>query len=134
MATNIFLNLCVKDLVKSKEFFSKLGYSFNPQFTNDSAACMVISENIYSMLITEKQFKVFTKKEIVNAHKATEVLTALSVDSKEKVDELLKKALAAGGTEHRPAQDHGFMYERSFNDLDGHVWEIFWMNPNHVQK
>lgn len=132
MATKIFVNLPVKDLQKSMDFFSKLGYSFNPKFTNEKAACMVISEDIYSMLLTEAFFQGFTPKTVTDAQKGTEVLLALSADSRQAVDELVNKALAAGGTEVREPQDHGFMYARSFNDLDGHIWEIFWMDPDAV--
>lgn len=133
MATQVFINLPVKDLDKTKTFFAALGYTFNEQFTNENAACMVISESIYAMLLVEPFFKSFIDKEIVDATKSTEVLIALSTDSRAEVDDLVNKAVAAGGTETRPAQDHGFMYTRSFNDLDGHIWEIFWMNPNHVE-
>lgn len=133
MATQLFVNLPVKDLNKTKTFFAALGYTFNEQFTNESAACMIISENIYAMLLVEPFFKGFIDKDIVDATKSTEVLLALSTDSRAEVDDLVNKAIAAGGTETRPTQDHGFMYTRSFNDLDGHIWEIFWMNPEHVQ-
>ena len=134
MATKIFVNLPVKNLDKTKEFFSKLGYSFNHQFTDEKAACMVISQDIYAMLITEKFFKTFTpKKEIADASKITEVIVALSAESKDEVNILIDKALAAGGKEARPAEDHGFMFGRSFEDPDGHIWEVFWMDPAHVQ-
>ena len=133
MATQIFVNLPVKDLDQTKTFFSALGYTFKTQFTNDNAACMIISENIYAMLLLEPFFKGFIDKDIVDATKSTEVLIALSTDSRAEVDVLVNKALAAGGTETRPAMDHGFMYQRSYNDLDGHIWEIFWMNPDHVE-
>ena len=133
MATNIFVNLPVKDLDKTKAFFAALGYTFNPQFTDANAACMIISENIFAMLLVEPFFKGFTDKTIVDAHKSTEVLLALSTNSRAEVDDMVNKAVAAGGTEPRAAQDHGFMYTRSFNDLDGHIWEILWMNPEHVQ-
>ncbi len=133
MATKIFVNLPVKDLDKSKEFFVKLGYTINPQFTDEKAACVVISEDIYAMILREEYFKTFTpKKEIADATKSTEVLVALSADSKEKVNELLDKALAAGAREARPPEDHGFMYGRSFEDPDGHIWEVFWMDMNAV--
>lgn len=132
MATKIFVNLPVKDLQKSMNFFGSLGYKFNPQFTDEKAACMVISEDIYSMLLTEAFFQGFTPKTITDAHKSTEVLLALSADSRQAVDELVNKALAAGGTEVREPQDHGFMYARSFNDLDGHIWEVLWMDPNAI--
>ena len=134
MGTKIFVNLAVKDLEKSKEFFSKLGFTFNAQFTNESAACMVIGEDNYAMLLVEPFFKTFTKKEIVDATTSTEVLVALSAESKAKVDEILAKALAAGAKEAREPQDHGFMYGRSLEDLDGHIWEIFWMDPKAVNQ
>ena len=134
MATQIFVNLPVKDLDKSIAFFTALGYKFNPQFTDANATCMIISENIFTMLLVEPFFKGFTDKEIVNAHKSTEVLMGLSADSRAGVDDLVNKAVAAGGIEPRPAQDHGFMYSRNFSDLDGHIWEIFWMNPEHVNS
>ena len=132
MGTKVFVNLSVKDLDKSKEFFSKLGFTFNAQFTNKDAACMVISEDNYAMLLVESFFKTFTKKEIVNAKKSTEVLVALSSESKENVDKMLHNALAAGAKEANEPQDHGFMYGRSFEDLDGHIWEIFWMDPKTI--
>jgi len=132
MGTKVFINLSVKDLDKSKEFFSKLGFTFNAQFTNKDAACMVISEDNYAMLLVESFFKTFTKKEIVNAKKSTEVLVALSSESKENVDKMLHNALAAGAKEANEPQDHGFMYGRSFEDLDGHIWEIFWMDPKAI--
>jgi uncharacterized protein len=134
MATRIFINLPVKDLEKTKEFFLKLGYSFNKQFTDEKAASLVISENIYAMLITEPFFKTFIpNKEIADTSKTKEVLVALSVDSKQQVDELADKAIAAGGKKFREPEDHGFMYARSFEDLDGHVWEVVWMDPGNIQ-
>ena len=134
MATKIFVNLHVKDLPTSKTFYGALGFTFNPQFTDDGAACMVISEDIYAMLVTEARFRDFTPKAISDAHQSSEVLLALSRESREEVDELADKALAAGGTKLREPEDHGFMYGRSFNDPDGHIWEAFWMNPNHVME
>jgi len=134
MGTKVFVNLPVKDLDKSKEFFSKLGFTFNAQFTNKDAACMVISEDNYAMLLTEPFFKTFTKKEIINAKKSTEVLIALSSASKEDVNKMLTSALTAGAKEANEPQDHGFMFGRSFEDLDGHIWEVFWMDPKMVQK
>jgi uncharacterized protein len=132
MATKIFVNTHVKDLKRSMDFFKALGYSFNMQFTNDSAACLVITEDIYAMLITHDRFKDFTPKKISDATQTTEVLLALSCESREKVDELYSKAIKAGATETRPAEDHGFMYGRSFNDPDGHIWELFWMDPKGI--
>jgi predicted lactoylglutathione lyase len=134
MATNIFVNLAVKNLDKTKEFFSNLGYTFNQQFSDEKAACMVISETIYAMLISEAYFKTFIpNKEISDTSKSKEVLLALSADSRQQVDELADKAIAAGGKNFRDPDDHGFMYSRSFEDLEAHVWEVFWMNPEHVQ-
>ncbi|MCB0535447.1 MAG: VOC family protein [Saprospiraceae bacterium] len=132
MSTKIFVNLPVKDLNTSIGFFEKLGFSINPQFTDETAACVVISDDIYTMLLTHPKFKEFTPKDISDATKTSEVLTALSAESKEKVDTMVDTALKAGGTEVRPAEDHGFMYGRAFNDPDGHIWEIIWMDPNAV--
>jgi uncharacterized protein len=134
MTTKIFVNLPVEDLDKSKAFFAKLGYRFNPQFTDETAACMVITDDIYAMLLTKAKFQEFTKKSVADATKTTEVLTCLSVDSKAKVDEMLDTALEAGATEARDPMDYGFMYGRSFNDLDGHIWEIIWMDPQALQE
>ena len=133
MLTQIFVNLAVKDLPKSKAFFSALGYSFNPQFTNDDAACMVISDTIYTMLLTEPFFKGFTSKELVDAKKSTEAIVCLSAESRAAVDEIVSKAVAAGGRIYNEPQDHGFMYCHGFEDLDGHQWEFAFMDPNHVQ-
>ena len=134
MATSIFVNLPVKDLEKSKQFFSKLGYTFNPQFTDEKAACMIISDTIYAMLLSEPFFKGFIpNKEIADTSKTKEVLTALSTDSRQQVDDMADKAIAAGGKQFREPEDHGFMYARSFEDLDGHVWEVIWMDPGHLQ-
>jgi uncharacterized protein len=130
MATKIFVNLPVKDLNRSIDFFTALGFSFNPQFTDDKAACMVISGSIYSMLITEPYFKTFTKKEISDAKKNTEVLIALDAESREQVDAIVRKALKAGGSIYMEPQDHGWMYGHSFADLDGHQWEIVYMDES----
>ena len=130
MNKQIFVNLAVKDLNKSKAFFEALGYTFNPQFTNESGACMVIADgSIYAMLLTEPFFKTFIDKPIVQAKEATEVLVCLSCESREEVDDLVAKAIAAGGRAPRPPQDHGFMYGHAFEDLDGHIWELVWMAP-----
>jgi len=134
MARKIFVNLAVKDLKRSMGFFEKLGFGFNKQFTDDTAACLVISEDIYAMLLTEAKFKGFTTKALADPTKVSEVLTCLSADSKAEVDRLADAALAAGGTKHMPPMDFGFMYGRSFNDLDGHVWELVWMDPAHIAK
>ena len=134
MGTKVFVNMSVKDLDRSKEFFAKLGFTFNAQFTNKDAACMVISEENYAMLLVEPFFKTFIKKEIADTKKSTEVLIALSSESKEDVNKMLTNALAAGAKEANEPQDHGFMFGRSFEDLDGHIWEIFWMDPKMVQR
>ncbi|MVM32087.1 glyoxalase/bleomycin resistance/extradiol dioxygenase family protein [Spirosoma sp. HMF4905] len=134
MATKIFLNLPVKDLNKSIEFFTQLGYSFNPQFTDENATCMIISEDIYVMLLVEKYFKTFTKKEIADATKTTEVLICLSAESREAVDGLVSKAVAAGGTTPNEPQDQGFMYGHGFQDLDGHLWEVMYMDPAAINQ
>lgn len=134
MASKIFLNLAVKDLKKSIDFFTKLGFSFNPQFTDEQATCMIIAENIFAMLVTEQRFKEFTKKEICNAHKNTEVLIAIDADSREKVDEMVKTAVDAGGSIYMESQDHGWMYGHSFADLDGHQWEIMYLDENAIPK
>ncbi len=130
----MFVNLPVKDLEKTKNFWEKLGYSFNEQFTDETAAALVLGEHSYAMLLTYEKIKQFTKKEIVDAHTATEVLVALDMESKEAVDHLIEKVLTGGGKEARPTEDYGFMYGRSFEDLDGHIWEVFYMDPNYVQK
>ena len=129
MATKIFVNLPVKDLNKSVEFFTKIGFGFNQQFTDENATSMVISDDIYVMLLVESYFKTFTKKEIADAKKTTEVIICLSADSKEAVDDMVSKAIAAGGATYNDKQDHGFMYVNSFQDLDGHLWEVMWMDP-----
>lgn len=131
--TQIFINLPVKDLNKSIEFFTKLGYTFNQQFTNETATCMIVSDTIYVMLLVESYFQTFTNKKIADTKTTVEALIALSAESREKVNELVDKAVHAGATIPREAQDHGFMFTRTFEDPDGHVWEIFWMNPNHIQ-
>lgn len=134
MSKQIFVNLPVKNLNKSKEFFTKLGFTFNEQFTDDKAACLIIGENIFSMLLQEKFFKTFTNKEIADANKTTEVLIAIDAESKERVDELVKKAIEAGGSIYAKSQDHGWMYQHSFADLDGHQWEILFMDESKMPK
>ena len=130
MSTQIFVNLPVKNLDRSVEFFSRLGYIFNPQFTDQNASCMVVSEDhIYVMLLVEDFFKSFTTKPIADATKSTEVLVCLSCESRAAVDELVRKAVAAGGSTPRPPQDHGFMYQHGYQDLDGHIWELIYMDP-----
>ncbi|MES2073841.1 MAG: VOC family protein [Pseudomonadota bacterium] len=130
MSTQIFVNLPVKDLNKSVEFFTHLGYKFNPQFTDENATCMIVSESIYVMLLVEKFFKTFTKKDICDSSKSTEVLVCLSCDSRAQVDEMVAKAAAAGGTVPGEPKDYGFMYGHGYEDLDGHIWELMYMDPN----
>lgn len=127
MATQIYVNLPVKDLDRSVAFFSTLGFTFNPDFTDANATCMIVGENIFVMLLVEKFFQTFTPKPISDATKATEVLVCLSRDSREDVDGMVRKAVAAGGTIHKDSQDHGFMYAHGFTDLDGHIWELVHM-------
>ncbi len=136
MPTQIFVNMQVRDLARSKTFFEKLGYSFNPQFTDDNAACLVISDTIFAMLLTTESMMRFLPKgkTIADVTKTTETMLALSCDSKDTVNATFDKAIAGGATECRPADDHGFMYARSFNDLDGHIWEVFWFDPSALQK
>lgn len=130
----IFVNLPIKDLKRSVDFFTKLGFTFNPQFTDETATCMIIADNIFAMLITEPRFKDFTDKEISNAHKTVEVINALSADSREQVDDIVNKALAGGATEPKPAQDHGWMYIRHIQDLDGHCWEFAFMDTSQLPQ
>lgn len=135
MSTKIFVNLPVKDLPKSMAFFRALGFDFNTQFTNEAAACLVISDTIYAMLITHPMFQGFTPgKAICDATTTTEVLLALPCESRVQVDEMVGKAVAAGGRTHGTPQDHGFMYQHGFEDPDGHLWEPFFMDPNAVQQ
>ena len=130
----IFVNLPVKDLERSMQFFANLGFRFNPQFTDETAACMVISEDIYAMLLTEKKFAVFTPKPICDAAKTTEVLVALSCESREEVEDLVRKAVASGGSVYADAKDYGFMYQHGFQDPDGHIWELIYMQPEAVKQ
>lgn len=134
MGTQIFVNLPVRDLERTVEFFTTLGYKFNPQFTDENATCMIIGENIFAMLLVEKFFQTFTPKAIVDAKTSSEVLVALSCDSRTAVNSMVEKALAAGARRHRDPEDLGFMYSSGFEDLDGHIWEYFWMDPAHVQS
>ena len=134
MVTKIFVNLPVKDLNNTIDFFTKLGFKFNPQFTDENATCMIVGEDIFVMLLVEKFFKTFTKKEICNTSKDTEVIVALSVESKEKVDQMINKALESGGKESREPQDHGWMYGRSFEDINKHLWEIIYIDESAVKN
>ena len=134
MPKAIYINLTVTDLERSTNFFKALGFSLNPQFSNDQAAALVISDSIYAMLHTSESIKRFTKKEIANAKKTTEVLLALQVENREQVDEMMNKVFSAGEKEQREAEDHGFMYARSFEDPDGHIWEVFWMDSSQMPQ
>ena len=134
MATKIFVNLPVKDLKKTIGFFTKLGFKFNPQFTDENATCMIVGEDIFVMLLVEKFFKRFTKKKIYNAKKSTGAILALCVESRKKVDEMIKKVIAAGGKETRQAEDYVWMYGRAFEDINGHLWEVFYMNESKMPK
>ena len=129
----IFVNLPVSDVAASREFFTELGYTINPQFSTDDCACVVISDTIVAMLLSRQRYADFTKKEIADATKTSEVLLCLSAESREKVDELVDAAIAAGGSGTGETQDQGFMYGRAFDDLDGHTWEVMWMDPAAVQ-
>ena len=133
MSSQIFVNLPVADLKKSIAFYEALGWKNNPQFTDDTGACMVISDTIYVMLLTHPKFKAFTPRIVSDAFNYTEVMNALSVNSKEEVHSMMEKVLANGGSEIRDPQDYGFMFSRSFGDPDGHIWEMFWMDPGAIQ-
>jgi uncharacterized protein len=132
MSTQIFVNLPVKNLNQSIEFFKQLGFQFNPQFTDETATCMIVSETIFVMLLTHEKFKTFTPNPICDATKSTEVLTCLSMESRKKVDDMIRHAIAAGGKTYNEPQDHGFMYAHGFQDLDGHIWELMYMDANAI--
>jgi predicted lactoylglutathione lyase/quinol monooxygenase YgiN len=134
MAIKIFVNLPVRNLAQSIEFFDRLGFSFNPQFTDETATCMIVGEDIFVMLLTEAKFKTFTPNPICDARRHTEVLVCLELDSRERVDDMVHKAIAAGGNTYNEPQDHGFMYGHGFQDLDGHIWELICMEPNALQQ
>lgn len=133
MARKLFVNVAVKDLKKSMEFFSALGFTFNPQFTDDKAACLIVSDDAYFMLLTEPFFRTFLKREPADLSKHTEALYALSCTSRAEVDQLVRKAIDAGGSHANDPMDHGFMYAWSFFDPDGHHFEVLWMDPSAVQ-
>ena len=134
MSTQIFVNLPVKDLKKSMRFFEAIGLRNNPQFTDETAACMVVSEDIYVMILTEPKFKSFTPKAVADATKTSEVLIALSRDSRGEVDDIVAKAVAAGGATYAEPKDYGFMYQHGFQDPDGHIFEVIWMDPKAIQQ
>jgi predicted lactoylglutathione lyase len=130
----LFVNLAVRDLERSKAFFAKLGFGFDPRFTDEKAACMALSPEAFVMLLTEPFFRGFTKRELCDTRRQTEGLFCLSCDSRAEVDALVKTALAAGGSPAMDPQDHGFMYGWSFYDPDGHHWEVMWMDPAALQQ
>ncbi|HLC96846.1 MAG TPA: VOC family protein [Candidatus Nanoarchaeia archaeon] len=135
MPRKIFINLPVRDLQKTIAFFTKLGFKFNPQFTNKNATCMIIEKNIFVMLLVEKFFRGFIPgREICDTEKSTEALLSLSADSRKEVDEMVKKVIAAGGEEYRNPQDYGWMYGRAFKDLDGHIWETGYMDMSKMPE
>jgi predicted lactoylglutathione lyase len=133
MATKIFVNLPIRDLNKSVEFFTKLGFTFNPQFTDETATCMIVSEDIFVMLLTREKFKDFIPHEVCDATKSSEVIICLSCENRAKVDEITGKAIAAGAASPMGSKDYGFMYQNSFQDLDGHLWELVYMESG-VEK
>ena len=133
MSREIFINIAVQDLQKSMEFFRSLGFEFNQQFTDEKAACMIVNEKAYFMLLSEPFFRGFTKLEPCDTSKATEAMLALSCESRAEVDSMVRKAIDAGGRHAMDPVDHGFMYNWSFYDLDGHHWEVLWMDPKAVQ-
>jgi predicted lactoylglutathione lyase len=128
MPRQLFVNLPVKELDRSVKFFTALGFEFNPQFTDENATCMIIGQDCYAMLLVEKFFATFTDKPIADATKGVEVINAIALDSREEVDAMGDKALASGGSPFAEPKDYGFMYQRSFQDPDGHLWEVFYMS------
>ena len=134
MATRIFVNLPVKNLDASIEFFNQLGFTFDPRFTDETATCLIVGESIFVMLLTEEKFQSFTPKPICDATQSTEVLVCLTRESRAEVDDMVRKAVAAGGTTYNQPQDHGFMYGHGFQDLDGHIWELAYMDLNAVPQ
>ena len=130
----LFVNLPVADLERSKAFFGALGFSYNPAFTDETAACMLVGEDAFVMLLTREKFAQFAKLPIADATTHTLALYCFSVSSRDEVDTVADAAIAAGGQDHDDAEDHGFMYSRSFFDLDGHGWQVMWMDPVAAQK
>lgn len=128
MPRQLFVNLPVKDLDRSVKFFTALGFEFNPQFTDENATCMLIGSDCYAMLCVEKFFSTFTDKRIADTARSAEVINAIGLDSREEVDAMADKALASGGSKFNDPKDYGFMYGRSFQDPDGHLWEVFHMS------
>ena len=129
MHKQIYVNLAVDDLERSKAFFNTIGFSFEPQFTNEQAACLILGDNLYAMLLVKDLFKSFTRKALCNPKESTEALVGLSCESRGEVDALVARAIAAGGSAPRAPQDYGFLYGHGFEDLDGHIWELIYMDP-----
>jgi uncharacterized protein len=134
MSKQLFVNLPVKNLERSVEFFTKLGFTFDPKFTDENATCMIVGEDAFVMLLVSKFFETFTPKSLADPSRSTEVLLAISAESREAVDELVKKALDAGGRQYKQPDDMGFMYGWGFEDLDGHLWEVVWMDSAQIQE
>jgi predicted lactoylglutathione lyase len=133
MTQQMFINLAISDVARTRAFFGALGYSFNEQFSNENALCMPINENAFVMMLQHEMFAGFIDKTIIDAKTNVEVLVSLGFDSAEAVKEFSEKAFALGARNYKEPMDMGFMYSWGFEDLDGHIWEAFWMNPNHVQ-
>jgi uncharacterized protein len=133
MSKKIFVNLPIHNLKASMKFFEQLGFTFNLQFTDDNTTCMVISEDIFVMLLETERFQSFTPKPVTDAKQSTEVILALAYNSRAEVDDMVQRAVAAGGKTYNEPKDMGFMYQHGFQDLDGHIWEVFFMDPAHVQ-
>ncbi|MEZ0172487.1 VOC family protein [Microvirga sp. TS319] len=134
MATKIYVNLPVKDLQRSVRFFETMGFGFNAQLSDETAACMAISDDIFAMLLTEAKFREVARRPVADTSRMTEVLTSLAVESRKRVNQLVERALAQGGREMREPEDHGFMFGRSFSDLDGHIWEIVYMDQDAMER
>ncbi|HEX6257952.1 MAG TPA: VOC family protein [Candidatus Saccharimonadales bacterium] len=130
MSKKLLVNLPVKNLASSIEFFTQLGFRFNPHFTDETAACIIISDSVFVMLLVDDRFSEFTPKQIADSRQVTEAILTVAVDEKAEVDSLVKLALESGATEYREPEDHDFMYTWGFQDLDGHLWEVVWMNPD----
>jgi uncharacterized protein len=129
MTRQLFVNLPVKDLDRAVKFFTALGFSFNPDFTDENATCMIVNDDAFVMLLVESYFKTFTTKSVAATAGSAEVIMSFALDSREAVDQSIRTALTSGGTASEEAQDYGFMYTHSFQDPDGHLWEVFWMDP-----
>ena len=132
MPKQLYVNVAIKDLARSVSFFTALGFSFNPKFTDENATCLMISDEINVMLLTEPFFKGFISKQLADTQTHSEVILALSVDTRVAVDAMVEKAKSVGATTPMPPKDYGFMYQHGFEDLDGHLWEVFYMDPNHA--